>query len=96
MPRVTKKECWDILEDRLLTISETRIGKHLGEAKLAVSVLISAGRDEDTDWIESNLFSFYCKLAGLHIDPTKELILKTLEYLNDGGKANFRQAILEA
>jgi len=96
MPRVTKKECWDILEDRLLTISETRIGEHLGEAKLAIAILISAGRDNDSNWIESNLFSFYCKLAGLHVEPTKELVVRTLIYLNEGGSARFRESALEA
>ncbi len=95
MPRVTKKECWDILEDQLAAISETRIGEHLGEAKLAVSILISAGREEQLEWIDSNLFNFYCKLARLHVAPTKELILKTLSYLNEGGTANFRQVVLD-
>ncbi len=95
MPRVTKKECWDILEDKLQGISEQRIGKHLGESKLAVSVLVSAGRDEDLEFVNSNLFDFYCKLGALHIKPTRELILNTLKYLNEGGSAKFRLVALD-
>lgn len=96
MPRITKKECWDILEDRLLTISETRLGRHIGEAKMAIAVLISSGRDNDENWIESNLFDYYCKMASLHIEPTRLLVLKTLDYLNNGGSAKFRDEVLEA
>ena len=93
MPRLTKKECWDILEDKLQTISETRIGHHSGEAKLAVAVIVSAGRDEDTDFIHSNLFEYYCKLACLHIPPVRQIILKTLAYLEVGGTGRFRPAL---
>lgn len=91
MSKTTKKECWDILEDQLNYISECRVEEHVGEAKLAVSVIISAGRDGDVEWAESNLFDFYCKLARLHTNPTRELILRTIAYLDGAGKANFKQ-----
>lgn len=92
MPKLTNQECWDILEDRLQTISETRLGKHLGASKLAVSVIVSAGRDNDVEFIESGLFDYYCKLAALHIEPTKALVVKTLLYIKNGGSAKFRQS----
>jgi hypothetical protein len=95
MPRVTKKECWNILEDKLQGISEQRMGAHSGESKLAVSVLVSSGRDEDLEFINSNLFNFYCQLGALHIKPTRELILNTLKYLNEGGSARFRLVALD-
>lgn len=96
MPKLTKNECWDILEDRLNTISETRLGVHNGEAKFAIALIVSAGREEDIAWIESNIFDYWCKVASLHLAPTRELIIKTLAYLSEGGRANFRQALLEA
>lgn len=95
MPRVTKKECWDMLEGKLQSISETRLGQHIGEAKLAVYILVSAGRDEDLEFIEGPLFEFYCRLGALHIKPTKELVLNTLKYLNEGGSAKFRLLSLD-
>lgn len=95
MPRITKKECWDILEDRLVTISENRIGKHCGECKLAIAVLISAGREEDFEFIKNDRFDFFCRLAKLDIKTSRTLILNTIEYLGNGGSAKFRHAILE-
>jgi len=96
MPITTKQEVWDLLEDKLSTISEKRLGRHVGEAKLSIALLISAGRDKDTEWIHSNLFSFYCKIAGLYESPTRLLILTTLEYLNGGNTARIKQLMSEA
>jgi hypothetical protein len=89
MSRITRKECWNLLEDKLLTISEARIGKTIPESKLAVAVLISAGRDKDVEFIESQAFRDYCSVAALHYRPTKELMMRTLSYLEHGGAANF-------
>lgn len=96
MPRVTNKECWDILEDKLYTISENRNCKHIAECKLAISILISAGRDKDIEWINSNMFNFYCQLARLYIEPTRNLVLATLEHIHGGKQSIFKESILES
>jgi hypothetical protein len=78
-----------------MTISENRIGGHIAECKLAIAVIVSAGRDNDIEWIDSEIFKFYCKAACLNEKLTAELLQKSINYLNQGGTAKFRQAMLE-
>lgn len=95
MPKITKKDCWDILEDKLVSISENRLKKEMPESRLAISVIVSAGRECDIKWLKSSIFSYYCKLAYLHELPTRYIILHTLEEMKTNNLATLKKRIQE-
>lgn len=89
MPKRNKGDCWDIVEDKLLSISETRTGEHRGESKLAVAVIVSAGRDEDIGFLQSDDFLAYCGLADLDPSIIRDLILKGISEITAGRTSAF-------
>lgn len=84
MPIITEKMCWDLLEKLLISVSETKTQQHCGTCLLSISVIVSAGRDNDEEWLNSDLFKCYCKSAFLSINETRELLKQSLEYVTRG------------
>lgn len=89
MTKISKKVCWDILEDQLVSISQARLMGHVGEAKLAIAVLISACRDDDRDFLDGSSFKTFCEIACLHPIHTYDLLSTSMEYIGEGNTANF-------
>ncbi len=87
--RTGSRQYWEVLEDKLASLSETRYGIYTPEARLAVAVIVSAGKDGDRDFLENDEFTFYCHLARLHQEPVKALIEKTWEHIVGGRTADF-------
>lgn len=81
MPRVNKNEIWDLVEEQLFAISETRTGKHVGEIKLIIALLVSAGRDNDIEFINSDFFKELASTAYLDPHDTQLIILSLISKL---------------
>lgn len=95
MPAITNQECWDMLEEKLLQIAELKNGNNGWDTRVAVALLVSAGRDRDFRFIDSDAFRCTCKVAGLQFKPTYQLIVRTLDSLKKGLHIDLKRSLME-
>lgn len=95
MALVTNGQCWDMVENHLLSIIEKRNGRSIGEADLIVGLIVSAGRDEDDEFLASNLCKAACEKVGLQSTVVLKIITSTIGVLKTQGPAAFKKRLTD-
>ena len=80
---------WDFVEGKFKSYAIRNHGYYLPEINLAVAVLGSAGRDDDTEYINSVNIETFCKLAALDPSFVRKMLTKTGQAIRGEITADF-------
>lgn len=95
MALVTAGQCWDIIENHLLSIVEKRNERPIGEVNLIVGLVVSAGRDNDQAFLASDLCRAACDKIGLQSPVVLRIILSTIDLLKAQGPAALKKRLTD-
>lgn len=86
---------WDRLENGLRELSINKYHEDLDLVRLVIGIILSGGKDRDTEYFEGDTFLYHCNLAGLKPFYVQLMIDKAWHYIDKGIALAEQEVFLE-